>query len=297
MNATPEPNIRVRVDPTNPGQFFACCGLLELADRVWKGAEGWFENGGVQFSLRPIKIDTTLDYSPFAFLNVITMCPLSNTMTKERLARRDELSSLPRKMIEADLVLKSEKKHLDKLWRESPVAFQAQIDLLIDWFLDDRAGGETFKTWAGQQSVFEIAQGMKLPLNTTSFREISTDEWLYKRMPIEALPFYFDSDLGETGSDLDLGFSIDPLQTVKVQARPLLELLAFVGLQRFRPTKINAENRFRFFLWFYPFVPEVASTAACGLFSLPLTKVFEFRLRYRTKYLKSFLTATQIERR
>ena len=39
----PEPSIRVNVDPTNPGQFFACCGFLELADRLWRGAEGWFE--------------------------------------------------------------------------------------------------------------------------------------------------------------------------------------------------------------------------------------------------------------
>ena len=37
--------IRVAVDPTNPGQFFACCGLLELANRLWPGAEGWFEKG------------------------------------------------------------------------------------------------------------------------------------------------------------------------------------------------------------------------------------------------------------
>ncbi len=37
--------IRVNVDPTNPGQFFACCGLLELADRLWPAAEGWFEKG------------------------------------------------------------------------------------------------------------------------------------------------------------------------------------------------------------------------------------------------------------
>ena len=38
------PNISVSVDVTNPGQFFACCGLLELADRLWPGAEGWFED-------------------------------------------------------------------------------------------------------------------------------------------------------------------------------------------------------------------------------------------------------------
>jgi len=34
--------ITVNVDVTNPGQFFACCGLLELAHRLWPGAEGWF---------------------------------------------------------------------------------------------------------------------------------------------------------------------------------------------------------------------------------------------------------------
>ena len=38
----PEATIRVTVDPANPGQFFACCGLLELADRLWPDAEGWF---------------------------------------------------------------------------------------------------------------------------------------------------------------------------------------------------------------------------------------------------------------
>ena len=38
-----EPNIQIPVDLTNPGQFFACCGLLELADRLCPGAQGWFE--------------------------------------------------------------------------------------------------------------------------------------------------------------------------------------------------------------------------------------------------------------
>jgi CRISPR-associated protein Csx14 len=33
-------SLRIKVDPTNPGQFFACCGLLELADRLWSGAQG-----------------------------------------------------------------------------------------------------------------------------------------------------------------------------------------------------------------------------------------------------------------
>ena len=40
-----KPSISVVVDPANPGQFFACCGLLELADRRWGKAEGWFAEG------------------------------------------------------------------------------------------------------------------------------------------------------------------------------------------------------------------------------------------------------------
>ena len=45
--ADPQPTIPIDVDLRNPGQFFACCGLLELAHRVW-GSEslGWFENTG-----------------------------------------------------------------------------------------------------------------------------------------------------------------------------------------------------------------------------------------------------------
>lgn len=45
-----EPNVRVKVDVTNPGQFFACCGLLELADRLAPGAQAAFQ--GEEFTIR-----------------------------------------------------------------------------------------------------------------------------------------------------------------------------------------------------------------------------------------------------
>ena len=35
--------IRIQVDASNPGHFFGCCGLLELAQRVWPGAHACFE--------------------------------------------------------------------------------------------------------------------------------------------------------------------------------------------------------------------------------------------------------------
>lgn len=35
--------IHLDVDLTNPGQFFACCGVFELAQRLWRGATARFE--------------------------------------------------------------------------------------------------------------------------------------------------------------------------------------------------------------------------------------------------------------
>lgn len=35
--------IQIEVDLTNPGQFFGCCGMFELAQRVWPGAVAHFD--------------------------------------------------------------------------------------------------------------------------------------------------------------------------------------------------------------------------------------------------------------
>lgn len=51
MNTNPVmPTMAINVNPRNPGQFYACCGLLELAYRLW-GTEacGWF--GSSRFCL------------------------------------------------------------------------------------------------------------------------------------------------------------------------------------------------------------------------------------------------------
>ena len=37
------------LDPHNPGQFFACCGMFELAELVSPGGEAWFADAGRTF--------------------------------------------------------------------------------------------------------------------------------------------------------------------------------------------------------------------------------------------------------
>src|SRR5258708_10459887 len=86
-------SIRIDVDPTNPGQFFACCGLLELAARLWNGAEGWFM--GHEFCLRhaaPME-----NNSAESLLRAIINCRLANTMTAKQVARLRLLSEIKAK--------------------------------------------------------------------------------------------------------------------------------------------------------------------------------------------------------
>jgi CRISPR-associated protein Csb3 len=43
------PEHQLLLDPCNPGQFFACCGLFELAELVSPGGEAWFTDSGRAF--------------------------------------------------------------------------------------------------------------------------------------------------------------------------------------------------------------------------------------------------------
>lgn len=284
--------ITIPVNLTNPGQFFACCGLLELADRVWPGTKGLFE--GSSFSLLSKK-DVTVDRAT-GLLDSLAQCVLTNTMTTQQISRLDELSAMTGSAREKSPDLAQERKSLEKLRREEPILLHAPFHLRLDWFQDGNAGGSRFKTWAGQQSVLDIASSMKKAIEAPDWRTRAPDEWFSKAVRGCGLPFNFDSDLGGQGSALDIGFSFDPLAAsaatrIESSARPCLEFLAFIGLQRFRPRQLMNDNRYLYCTWNQPLPPELAAPAACGMLPLADASLFEFRLLYRTKYLKSFLPA------
>lgn len=282
----PIPNITIPVDLTNPGQFFACCGLLELADRLWPGAEGWFADD--MFHLigpQPMNFTSLMD--------LVIQSRVLNTMTPAEVARLEALSRMTKKEREKSPNLENEKSALEARYREESIVLDGKIRLPIDWFKDDSAGGSNFKTWAGRQSVLAITQDMHRGL--ASIPELSESTIWYNARGT-GLPFNFDSDLGAQGSALDIGFSFDPLagsEATRIEGtcKPALEFLCFIGLQRFRPQKMNGENRFVYTAWNSPLSPCVAAAAASRAIQFPAAPSYEFRLLYRTKYLKSFLTA------
>ncbi|MEM7697188.1 MAG: type I-U CRISPR-associated protein Cas8c [Verrucomicrobiota bacterium] len=274
------------IDATNPGHVFACCGLLECADRIWSGTRGWFSEDHCKFILQ-FPGNGEEDFSQVLF-DTLKQAPISNTMTDEQVARREHLGGFS-KAERKKQGTEAELKELNSLWRTVPVLIGDPLNIRIDWFLDDLAGGSTYKTWAGQQSVIDIATAMH-----AGFSELSKFEHtsLKPFFQVDRIPFNFDAELGRLGRDLDLGFSRDPLG-MTAPIRPLVEFLAFTGLQRFRPGHGEKKNDFSYQLWSTPAGPIFASQVVNSSITLPGTARFRFRLLYRTKYLKSFLFANQ----
>lgn len=283
---SPESAIRVQVDITNPGQFFACCGLLELADRLWPGAEGWFEEE--EFCIARSHGHTS---KPPSLMERLTSCSITNTMTDHQLQRLRALKS--KKKRELDSSEADEKKFLQNLWRVEPLVLGEPFSLRLDWFIDDYAGGSRFKTWAGQQSAIDIACAMKANVETGGRGNLKCASWLLHPSDDDSVPFNFDSNLGPQSSSIDVGFSLDALKIPSL-TRPLIELGALIGLQRFRPHQVGGENLYRYRVWHQPLTVRIASVAACTLLPLLGAVDYEFSFLYRTKYLKSFLPATQV---
>ncbi|QDT31133.1 type I-G CRISPR-associated protein Cas8g2 [Thalassoglobus polymorphus] len=280
---TPEPTIRINVDVTNPGQFFACCGLLELADRLWNGAEGWFDESLLHFCIATE--DSTANAE--GLLQALINCELRNTMEPDKLERYEFLKTLTTK--ERSKSQAEERKQYDKLWRELPLVLDAPFHLTMDWFLDNRAGGSRFKTWAGQQSVINIALDMKKPVDAGKYADVPSEDWLQHTCG-ESVDFNFDSDSSVQSSPLDAGFSLDPLK-MSGATRPLMQLFAFIGLQRFRSLADTKNNAYTYSPWTIPALPPAAACMASSGSQVPGQQKLTFPLLYRTKYLKSFLPA------
>ena len=116
------------------------------------------------------------------------------------------------------------------------------------------------------------------------------EDVLYRTSGDGGLPFYFDAQIGSGSSSIDVGYSLDAL-SMRSGIRPAIELLAFIGLERFQPRRDGDVLTYR--TWHRP-LPPVLAAAACAA-GYPEDGVsYQFNILYRTKYLKAFLTAKLI---
>jgi hypothetical protein len=267
MTAIIEPHVGVRVDVTNPGQFFGCCGLLELADRLWHGAEGWFEDS--VFAIHALDAARSGDTSLTRLMSAITEAGLVQVDAE------DDASS--------------------------PLHLPKPFDLRLDWWKDNRAGGSELKVWAGSMGNVRIARAMQIVLRQSTFQ----NEWMFARPMVvydpsaptkKVEPFYFDARRGSSAHPLDVGFSTDPLQ-MTTAAYPAVELLCLVGLQRCRPVRTKMRRIFDYYTWGIPLDARLAASAVCGLLPGTRFRAFRFETAFRTSQRKhkAFTNATQFQ--
>lgn len=291
----PEPSFSVPVDVTNPGQFFACCGLLELAQRLWPGAEGWFSTDTMVFNICAADTPCSLK----EVVERLAGAELEGDLSQEERNELHELEGKKRRHGQERQQLSKEEEErrstLGKRQREGPVRFGDPVNLRVGWWEEDDE--DVPKTFAGRQEVFRMVRAMReairnavAEIHPLAYRCLLKDE---KGSKVE--PFYFDAQ--RFAHSLDVGFSLDKQEeTIQASAAPLTEMLAFIGLQRFRPQPTEGNKRtFEYFTWNQP-LGVTAAAVACGAVPVVGRRGFRFRLQYRDdkKRYKAFGFASQI---
>jgi CRISPR-associated protein Csx14 len=235
---TPDPDLRLVVTPRNPGQFFACCGVLELASRLWPGSEGWFGYEGSR-----------------GYFHIATWSGHNNPLGEivRRLCEPEELVAL------------AEDHEAQEQADRKPVVI-LPFALRLDWWLDSYRGGNKseLKVWAGQQTPERNINRMR-----EAWREIvvrlqngsDLQNLLLLRWPLSGR---FGFDPAASWDALDVGFSPDE-QTLPVQTSPATEILAAIGLQRCRPVLVQNKRRwFAYHTWRNPLEVSVLPAAIVG---------------------------------
>ena len=235
----PDPSFSVNVDVTNPGQFFACCGLLELAHRLWAegNVEGWFDDGAFRVVVPASAGDALAD--------------LLARLTDSEIRPDDSRGDKTLRPIHLNCVSNSQK-----------------ITITLDWWID-RSGKKTPLTlWAGQQTSQGIVEKLRHALNDIDGEDL--DKVFDAGKPLTGR---FGVDPRAAWEALDVGFSPNT-QQMEVATFPAVELLAAVGLQGFRPVQDN-NHGFLYATWSVP-LPAPVARAACGC-TVPVGKVRRYR--------------------
>lgn len=241
----PTPNITIPVDLTNPGQFFACCGLLELADRLWPGAEGWFERRGfcIQFKGTLRTLLTCLILDPPEALTLLC-------------------GTLPVKPIVSPLAITLDADATDRF------VLNFWTKIIIKSGLVQAAACPPWNMWSGNQKSLPIWLQLRDQLRilvagdgSTKTKPCTDAQLLNLFRQTRPLTGRFGFDSTAAWNAQDVGFSPND-QGMSVESSPATELLAAVGLQRFKPAIDDGMIHYHF--WHTPASSAVAAAFACG---------------------------------
>jgi CRISPR-associated protein Csx14 len=236
---------RIRVDPSNPGQVFACLGLLEVASLIKYPATGRFDWNRQQ---------------THASFELVSDASIDRILTEVRSA---EVTQTAEKGPLWEMIKESAEEQVEKVdlkANESSKTAPVQLKgpswtLIIDAWLepDTRVSNRMFKTWAGRVGSIQLIQNLKNVLEAAAnISEIF--EWGIPMRPV-------GYDCRSAVSADDLGYYYNKVSDVAVY--PVVDLFALIGLNHARPTNFG-NNKFEYCIWSLPLPPEGARAAITG---------------------------------
>jgi CRISPR-associated protein Csb3 len=280
----------IPVDLLNPGQVFACMGFLEAADVLLGNAVGGFEwsNGGEpRFEIHADGVG-----HPFGVV--------LDFLTKGQLQRL-----APKGYVEpsASVGAKKQKKNAKKPRKEEQVdgnssdcpaleietfpareADRMALPLRLEHdgrYLDithwcDGSSRNPFKLFAGQQRSSVIAEQMLDAIGKLWSQHNSTllSDPFGLVVPLGGSSFKFDPRKSWTG--IDAGYSPDE-QSHHVEASPIVEMLAAIGLEHARPDEFE-KRKVRYGVWGSALPLLLARPALAGVSIRVPMRVFWFVL-------------------
>jgi CRISPR-associated protein Csx14 len=217
--------VRIEIDPLNPAQFFACCGILELLSERSPDVLARFAYQENQF--RKVTF----------VLSGVGEVALTGMLTALRNSKAISTTGFSGGEAPVDL--------------EIP----GTCNLTLDWWLvPERNIKSKFKLWAGQQTTLKLVQDML----GADWGNLGNDVLAF-RLPMSGR---FGLDPRSAWNALDFGSSPNT-QNRDAFTYPAAEMLAAIGLQGFRP-KSNGRRSFSYRLWEQPLPLVPARAAAAG---------------------------------
>jgi len=239
----PDPDISINVDTRNPGQFFACCGLLETASRIWPESEGWFEITGRR---RTYRIATNSGHN-------------------------DPLAEIVRRVSKPETVIETDVEDYAPGLR--PLVL-VPFDLRLDWWIEGGVGKSALKLWAGQQKPIRIMTDMQREL-----QHINPGRNMFSQS--RPMSGRWGIDAASSWTARGLGYSPDE-QNIPWTTYPATEIFAAIGLQRCRPLRIEAMKGrwFSYHIWTCPLeIAVVPAAAVMGKGQIAHKYLFEAKMR------------------
>lgn len=310
----------IHVDIFNPGQVLACLGFMEAAEILLGDAEGgfdWSTSAEVRFVLK-----ARGEENPFGVVleflagaEIIAYAPISSAGSAEQPGEEggienDEPAESDPKEAEPD-----EPPNDSKLVQIFPAPTADRMALpvrlyskngkeivLTHWA--DGSSRNPFKLYSGNRTAEQIVRAMSKGVQSKSKKKTIVFKGIQQLMDddiqrLESSPFQyivpmggsFNFDTRGAWTSIDMGFSPNEHKDLCIEASPVVELLAAIGLENARPIRMK-QRVVRYAVWeaMAPLMLARALISTC--LALPPQRFLVFTLGTSGKN-SIFTTATE----